>query len=76
VRLVAAARKEASESLASCANSPVGSLPPCSTTGWRWRSTRSRTPLTVSFDLARRLQAAIELAAYFVASVALANVGK
>ena len=80
VGLVAAARKEVSESLAELRELARGIHPAVLDHGLEVAldslATRSRTPLTVSVDLDERLPAAIELAAYFVASEALANVGK
>ena len=80
VGLVAAARKEVSESLAELRELARGIHPAVLDHGLEVAldslATRSRTPLTVSFDLDERLPGAIELAAYFVASEALANVGK
>jgi signal transduction histidine kinase len=80
VGLVAAARKEVSESLAELRELARGIHPAVLEHGLEVAldslATRSRTPVTVSFDLDERLPAAIELAAYFVASEALANVGK
>ena len=80
VELVAAARKEVSESLAELRELARGIHPAVLEHGLKMAldslATRSRTPVTVSFDLDERLPAAIELAAYFVACEALANVGK
>ena len=80
VELVAAARKEVSESLAELRELARGIHPAVLEHGLKMAldslATRSRTPVTVSFELDERLPAAIELAAYFVACEALANVGK
>ena len=56
-----------------------GIHPQCSTTGLRSRSNRAArwtVPTAVSVDLVDRLPQAVEVAAYFVASEALANVAK
>jgi signal transduction histidine kinase len=78
--LVAAARKEVSESIAELRELARGIHPAVLEHGLEVAldslATRSRTPVTVSFELDERLPGAIELAAYFVASEALANVGK
>ena len=80
VELVAAARKEVSESLAELRELARGIHPAVLEHGLKMAldslATRSRTPVTVSFELDERLPAPIELAAYFVACEALANVGK
>jgi signal transduction histidine kinase len=80
VGLVAAARKEVSESLAELRELARGIHPAVLEHGLAVAldslASRSRTPVTVSCDLGERLPASIELAAYFVASEALANVGK
>ena len=80
VELVAAARKEVSESLAELRELARGIHPAVLEHGLKMAldslATRSRTPVTVSFELDERLPAPIELAAYFVVCEALANVGK
>jgi signal transduction histidine kinase len=80
VGLVAAARKEVSESLSELRELARGIHPAVLEHGLGVAldslATRSRTPVTVACDLDERLPEAIELAAYFVASEALANVGK
>ena len=63
----------------SCASSPAASTPRCSSTGSTWRSTRSppaRGSRCGSSTSCPSGCPAVELAAYFVACEALANVGK
>jgi signal transduction histidine kinase len=78
--LLAAARKEVSESLEELRELARGIHPAVLDRGLGTAleslAMRSRTPVTVAVDLDERLPGAVELAAYFVASEALANVGK
>ena len=64
----------------SCASSPAACIRRCSSTGSTPRSTRSPpaspVPTIVDYEPAERLPEPVELAAYFVASEALANVAK
>ncbi len=78
--LLAAARQEVSESLEELRELARGIHPAVLDRGLEPAleslAMRSRTPVTLSVDLDERLPSAVELAAYFVASEALANVGK
>ena len=78
--LVAAARKEVAESLEELRELARGIHPAVLEHGLgvalQSLATRSRVPVSLSVALDDRLPGSVELAAYFVASEALANVGK
>ncbi len=78
--LVAAARKEVTESLTELRELARGIHPHVLEHGLdvalQSLATRSATPVSLDVDLDDRLPGAVELAAYFVACEGLANVGK
>jgi signal transduction histidine kinase len=78
--LVAAARREVSESLEELRELARGIHPAVLEHGLdaalRSLATRSQTPVLVDVELGERLPGPVELAAYFVACEGLANVGK
>jgi signal transduction histidine kinase len=78
--LVAAARKEVAESLEELRELARGIHPAVLEHGLdvalQSLATRSRVPVSLSVALDDRLPGSVELAAYFVASEALANIGK
>ena len=80
VGLVTAARKEVDESLKELRELARGIHPAVLEHGLEVAlqslATRSPVPVSLELDLDERLPVAIELAAYFVASEGLANVGK
>ena len=77
---MAAARKEVAESLQELRELARGIHPAVLEHGLEVAlealATRSATPVSLSVELDERLSAPVELAAYFVACEALANVGK